>query len=323
MHSNSSKKYIADAANILDEWDISKPELLPKAKQKLLTALTLNPKSVQARIEMARYYIMVGDLSSAEQSLLEAKEIDIKNANTYVLMGHLYFLQDRKQDAQNALIQAETIGTKNPWLFMNKAAILNKEYKFDQAAILWHKALENSNGNAKVVKSALGELANHYQYKKDFAKATKLYNELITRYPNYAYGYGNRAQYKLCALDDKDGALIDAKKALSFFSFGHAKRTIAASKLLQWVHYKNNQKTIEAKQVWTEVNPVYINKPLSTVASTCSYNYQWKIFAEAFNKYYPVEKMTYQQKGDLAYFYYANDNLVRAQELQPETYNPE
>ncbi len=310
---NNSAEKVEQASDLLDNWVGNNNEVLLQARSLLEIALFLDNKSVPARIEMARYYIMRGDLKSAEKSLTEAKKLQPNNANVYVLFGHLYFLQKDNEKALQALEKAEKIGTDNPWLYMNKADVLNEQGKREEALSLQEKAINNSLATVKLKRNASLELATYYQIEKNnIAKAEKYYNLHVNTNPNYAKAYANRAVFYACEKHDFTKANNDINKALSLTKNADIKRRKG---VIHWLEWQSQYTTADpkAEETYKIAKQYLFDNIIVFVANSCFSNQSWRNFGNSAGQ--ALDKGIDFNPNDIARFYQSTQQYQKVKAL--------
>jgi Tfp pilus assembly protein PilF len=261
------------------------------ARLNLEDILKIYPRYAPAHREMARYYIIdgqinyqkgawkfsPGSLENAEKAIKKAVEIDPDFAEAYVLFGHLYRLMLRPQEAIAALKKAEKLTTSDPWLHNNWADLLMDDRKDDQAASHYEKVLSNPSANRKAKITAFEGLNSYYLNTNNLDKVDMLFKQRIQFDPDGAWGYGNYAQFLLCKKDDYEGAILRSKEALNIMDYGAARYWLSAALYRKWVQNVATGKTdignkalIEAQQVYPNLNIQGTNwatcLPMQTVA---------------------------------------------------------
>lgn len=242
-------KLVSQAREWLDEGN---DELLKKVSDNLHRVLRVNPKNVEARIEMARFHLRAGHidfrnfrhgaLGSAERELRWALDVQPDSADAYILLGHVFFLGYRAKDALAALEKAEAIGTGNPWLHLNWADALMDLKRWADAESRALMALPQHGAMVappkRVVRNAHQKLIEIYIKQRKFDAADKEHQALIALDPEEAFWHGNYAFFLLCIRGQPDAAIGEAEKALEIMDYGQARYVLAAARYAKWAELK-------------------------------------------------------------------------------------
>ena len=244
-------KLVSQARDWLDE-SSGQDELLKKAAGNLHRVLGVNPKNVEARIEMARFHLKSGHidfrnfrqgtLGNAERELQRALDVQPDSADAYILLGHVHFLGYRPKEALEALEKAEAIGTSNPWLHLNWADALMDLKRWAEAESRAQMALPQHGAMVappkRVVRNAHQKLVDIYVKQRKLDAADKEYQALIALDPGEAFWHGNYAHFLLCIRGQPDAAIGEAEKALEIMDYGQAQYVLAAARYAKWAELK-------------------------------------------------------------------------------------
>ncbi len=243
-------KLVSQAREWLDEGN---DELLNKVTDNLHRVLGVNPKNVEARIELARFHIRAGHidfrnfrhgaLRNAERELRSALDVQPDSADAYILLGHVHFLGYRPKEALEALEKAEAIGTGNPWLHLNWADALMDLKRWSEAESRAQMALPQHGAMVappkRVVRNAHQKLVEIYIKQRKLDAADKEYQALIALDPGEAFWHGNYAFFLLCIRGQPDAAIVEAEKALAIMNYGQARYVLAAARYAKWAELKH------------------------------------------------------------------------------------
>lgn len=240
--SATTQKHLERAELLMDSWE-GQGSGLEEAKAELDRALREAPRSANAYRLYAQYYLISGhlrgesfepgSLEAAEKALNTAVEIAPDYALAYVLQGHLYRLMGKPAQAKAALQKAEQLGTDDPWLHLNRAALLMQEDRQDEAVALYKKVLA-VNASPRTSSAAQLGLIVYYQRNNRLADADALYRKKIAADPTSAWLHGDYAGFLLCSRDNAEGAIVEAKKALDLMDYGVGRLTLAAALYRKW-----------------------------------------------------------------------------------------
>lgn len=307
---NQAHQQTKTASSLIDEWTPRHPEVLPKAFGLLQASLLLDKKHIPTYIELARYYIITGDMVSAKQNLDTAKSIDANNADVYVLLGHWYTLQKDYDEALRILDKAEQLGTNNPWLNANRATILDEQGHKDQAAALLLEVANSPNNTNKVKRYAYRYLGDYYWNSNDILNTEKFYNLYLPIAGDDASAYGNAARFYVCEKHDINKALELNEKALSLKKYRYALDTQEVAYWLEWAD-KYQQNPTKATDLLQKAQSYGSTNPLETVAVTCAYNQQWRNFSDIAIQAYQQRAIDLD-KEDIADYYWINWDKANA-----------
>lgn len=253
--------------------------ILEEARLELDVILARNPDFAPAHREYARYYIMAGHISgrnfvpgaleAADVSLRRAMEIDPNYAAAYVLGGHLYYLQGKPQQAKAALDRAEKLGSTDPWLYLNRADILENEGDLETAEAIYRQVLASGSTNAKVMESAYSGLIGYYRaYHRD-GDADRTYRELIAYAPDVAWSHGSYATFLLCRMDQPAAAVERFRIALDKMNYGIARAGLAAALYREWAFQAVEGESAVAAALLEEAQSIRPGDPVETYDSFC------------------------------------------------------
>jgi len=157
----TSQANYLEARSLLDSWQ-GELSFLSAAKEKLDLVVADDPDFLPARVELARYRIMLyasfrdpEQLNVALQLLQSCAQKDRTYAKPYVLMGHLYVLRRQFGESQQALERAEAIGTDDPWLNLNFADLYEQSGQPRQATTRALAALQSDALYPKTIAAAI------------------------------------------------------------------------------------------------------------------------------------------------------------------------
>ncbi len=285
---------VAKARAIIDSWS-GRGDALPEAHQLLSDALKHEPSFAPAFPEVARLLIISGgrvppfapethNLSSPADALLEVLKFEPDYADAYVLLGHVYTVQRRFEDAAQALRKAESIGTSIPWLALNKAALLVRDKKYDEALSLYQSVIDSGTRNRKARSAAFDEVADILRKMKQYPRAHTAYKRGIAYDPESAWKYGNYAEFLLYEWNDVDGSIDTSRKALKLMDYGAARFTLSAALYTKWAKLlKEGKSQAEVKSYYDEAASLYPYQP-HIVERTSKYE-NTRITAETLKAY--------------------------------------
>lgn len=244
-------KLVSEARHWLDDWS-GQRELLAKAAGNLERVLSVNPKNVEAHIEMARLHIRAGyinyrnfqpgALDKAHQELRRALNVKPDSADAYVLLGNVFYLGYSSREALKALEKAEAIGTDNPWLYLNWADALMDLNRWDEAESKLHKALAQYGTMAapptRVQRTVHEKLVQMYVQQRRLEDADKEYRKLIALDRAYAWARGNYATFLLFTRGMPDAAIAEAERTIEIRDYGMVRLTLAAAHYAKWAELK-------------------------------------------------------------------------------------
>ena len=222
-----------------------------RARANLETVLKSNRHNAAARIQMARYYVITGQIrersfrpGALEQAIWEltsALQADPKSADAYVLLGHVQQLRGYPWQAVADLEKAERLGGEtNPWLYLNWSDALvdlNKlteaEAKLKQAEAAF--AVRPPETRVRLVLHE--KFGGVYEALGRVGDAEKHYLAQIAVDPCSACAHATYANFLLFRRASPDAAIVEAEKARAIRS-DMARLTLAAARYAKWAELK-------------------------------------------------------------------------------------
>lgn len=266
--STGSKVDAGQIKNLLDTWQ-GDDEVLNQAKGMLDTILAKNPRDHRALIQLSRYYLMNGYISSATRSngrnrfrigryepgtleraekiLREALQIKAGDADCYVLLGNIFIEQQRLKEAREALVRAETIGTDNPWLHLNWAVLLRVIGDADKAADRCKNVLKSDTKEKKAIRAARALLIDYHEDRGEYKEVDNYYRQICKMNPPDAWTRGNYADFLRRDMGKFDEAIKYARESLSIMDYGVGRRILAFCLYAKWADLIINQKKPESE----------------------------------------------------------------------------
>jgi tetratricopeptide (TPR) repeat protein len=164
----------------------------------------------------------------------------------------------RFDDAESSLKKAEQIGTEIPWLDLNWADLLEKQGNLKEAANRYNKVIEKGTTNKKAYASALSGATSIYMLTGQYAKADQAYQRELAYEPDSAWSWGNYASFQLYLNEDVDGAIVNARKALSLMNYGMGRFILGSALYTKWAILKNkDENSTEADRYFKEARRIY------------------------------------------------------------------
>lgn len=254
--------------------------LLEQARQELDAILERNPDFAPAYREYARYCIMAGHISgknfvpgaleAADAALRRAMEIDPDYSPAYVLGGHLYYLQGKPLQAKAALDRAEELGSTDPWLYLNRADILENDGDLETAGAIYRRILAGGSANPKVMEAAFSGLIGYYRaYHRD-GEADRTYRELIAYAPDVAWSHGSYATFLLCRMNQPAEAVERFRIALAKMSYGIARVGLAAALYREWAFQAVEGEPAVAAALFEEAQSIEPGDPVEIYDRFCN-----------------------------------------------------
>lgn len=259
---------VARAREIIDLWR-GRSEDLPDAYELLSSALRSEPSFAPAFPEVARFLMIAGGrtlpftaaaqrITSPEDALIRVLKIEPDYADAYVLLGYVYTISRRYEEASQALRKAESIGTSIPWLSINKAALLVRDEKYQEALDLYQAVIDSGTRNRKARSAAFDQIADVLRQMKQFPRAHTAYRRAIAYDPESAWEKGNYAEFLLYDWKDVDGAIDQARQALKQMDYGAARFTLAAALYTKWAMLLRDGKSeVDVQSYYDEAASVY------------------------------------------------------------------
>ena len=166
------------------------------------TALKLDPQYVDALVECADAYYMIGDYKDAKYLLIQAVRIDPKNAKAHNNLGLLYKMEGNIADGQKEIMEA---------------SILDKKYLVNIAANVKFSIVEETDwvNDPTLQGDTFDNLGAKLQEQEEYSEAIPLHEKAVvlgTTYPAITY---NNLGNAFCKLGKYEKALYYFDKALA------------------------------------------------------------------------------------------------------------
>jgi tetratricopeptide (TPR) repeat protein len=153
-------------------------------------ALAVNPRLVQAHINLISLYSRAGRSDKAEQHYRAAVAINPNLADSHYNFGVLLVGQERYAEAAEAFLRAARLNPFHAEAHQNYAALIEGEGKLDEAAEHYRKAIENKPGY-RLAHFHLGRILVH---QGKLAEAVEQFHQTLTpedeETPRYLYALG-------------------------------------------------------------------------------------------------------------------------------------
>jgi len=232
---------VAEAHGLIDRSD------LQQAAGLLQSVLQANPSHVQARIEMARYYMSAGydgsqvdgrmlDLASLE--LTRALAVEPGNANVQVLFGKLHENRGRYQESLASLEKAKALGTRNPWLHVNFANTYAALGRWKESAESL-RTLDRERPRLDPVDNRMQLSIDRmwlviHGLEQDVTGMAADNQRLRSRATRPAEMRLEHARFLLAWRNDADAAIAEATAALESLPRGYPRDALALAQYVKW-----------------------------------------------------------------------------------------
>ncbi|WP_162250618.1 tetratricopeptide repeat protein [Lysobacter sp. Root604] len=266
------------ALGSLDAWEGDSQDL-SRARRALEDVLRRDPESAGGHRAIARYHIMRGYLSGeryepaaldmAERSLDKAIELAPEYADAYVLRGNLYYLMKRPAAARQALDKAEALGSRSPWLYLNRADLMQSEGRYDEATALYQSIADKKTASPKERGAAYGGLIGVHYRAGRYDEVDRAYQASLALMPKSAWEHGNYAAFLLCSKDDYEAAIAQYRQALALMSYGAAREGLQASLQRKWVAQVLEGSDQEALVTRSEMGAASGDRSTAVLADVC------------------------------------------------------
>ena len=154
----------------------------PEALQYAQRGVALDPGSVEGRVVLADLQVLLKNDEAALEAYREALAIDPQQKRVRLILATLYI---QKKDYEGAKGELTLLIEKDPdlviaYYYMGR---INLELRnFGEAEKFYQEALQRN----EAMEPALFDLGTLYQMRKEYAKATGVYRQLLGFYPNNA-----------------------------------------------------------------------------------------------------------------------------------------
>jgi Tfp pilus assembly protein PilF len=153
---------------------------LPDALKLFQEVLAVIPENVDARRNMAKVYLGMGNLEKAKQHLHECLQIDPKDIWSYVMLGNIYARNEINPDVATFYYdKCLELDPKDAMVMTNYATLMMEKGEFQKAEILFKKAL-----NIQDVPNAYYGLALLYRTAGQLEAARQVLETFFTRAVN-------------------------------------------------------------------------------------------------------------------------------------------
>jgi tetratricopeptide (TPR) repeat protein len=116
---------------------------LLKALKLFQEVLSVIPENVDARRNMARVYLDLGNMEKAKKYLFECLQVDPKDAWSTLMLGNIYARNENNLDVGAFFYdKCLEINPDDPMVFCNYAGLMIEKGEFQQAEILFKKAIK-------------------------------------------------------------------------------------------------------------------------------------------------------------------------------------
>ncbi len=150
-----------------------------KAEQSLISALNLNPEAYRARIELARIFLIRGDINAARNQAVKLSAISSKSPDLHVLWGDINILENKINKALTEYKKAMLLSSGETTYLLKLAACLHTLKKNHKAEIYFDLARDKK----KLSVDDLMQFADYYDHIKDYTRAEKILTKAIQREP--------------------------------------------------------------------------------------------------------------------------------------------
>ncbi|MFN7923236.1 MAG: tetratricopeptide repeat protein [Bryobacteraceae bacterium] len=153
-------------------------------------ALALDPKLVQAHVNLISLYGRLGDAARATEHYKAAIALDANASEAYYNYGVLCYQQGRRAEARTAFEKALSLDASSASAHTNLGALLQEQGQLDAAAAHFTKAIELDPGQ-RLARFNFGRiLANRRNYAAAIAQFEQIVNGDDDATPTYLYALG-------------------------------------------------------------------------------------------------------------------------------------
>jgi tetratricopeptide (TPR) repeat protein len=234
---------IAKSKALVESWqgDVGK---LESARSLLQEVLKVDPRSIEARILLARcelrFGFNIGDqyenaaIMRAQEWLDDAKNLAPGNGDIYVELANLDVIQGRLDRAADHLKKADELRADQANSLLVWGRLYQKMQRFDDAIAKFQGVLTVAGNNRFLATAAYEGLVACHVEKKNFDAAQAAYGRILQLNPTSAWVYGNYSKFLRIYLNDFDGAEANARRALEIMRYGDARQSLARSLYMKW-----------------------------------------------------------------------------------------
>ncbi|HMF56240.1 MAG TPA: tetratricopeptide repeat protein [Pyrinomonadaceae bacterium] len=220
-----------------------------EALAELNHAIELNPQRVESYLALARYYIKLSDTAKAEETFKKALSINEASTTAHLDFARFLVQMDRPDEAEREFRRAVEIDPADHKLRLTLASfyLINRQYAKAEDAYKALADLEADRPEGPAV------LADYYSSVGRFDDSVKIYQDILTKWPDY-----ERAHYRIGEIMLQRGDLVGAS-AQAQSVLKHNNRDMQALLLRARVRLQSGQ----AKQAIEDLKEVLKQEPTS------------------------------------------------------------
>jgi tetratricopeptide (TPR) repeat protein len=180
-----------------------------RAFAELNRAIELNPQRVESYLSLARFYIVTRQRDKAEETYKKAISLSPNSPLAHSEYGKFLVQSNRLGEAEGELNKAVEVGPtdRNARFVLASFYLVNRQLDKAEAAFKAMAALDADKPESQVV------LADFYSAVNRLDEAVKIYQDILTKSPDYIQGRYRLAEI-LLVRGDKTGAIAQVDEAL-------------------------------------------------------------------------------------------------------------
>jgi tetratricopeptide (TPR) repeat protein len=195
---------------------------LQEAKIVLERLIAKDPKFAAGYIELARIAMKSNwspqGLHQAETLLLSALQLQPDSVNAKILLGYVYAHQDHYSKAEALFAEAARSDTRNLWLWTNWGELLEMQNKTAQAMVKYREAISrpmNHDGHDRARRQAYVRLLAILGQRKDIDGMELLYKQRIAEFGPGSCFSADYSRFLLDVRGDTQASIDLSRRALN------------------------------------------------------------------------------------------------------------
>ena len=181
-----------------------------KAFAELNRAIELNPNRIESYLSMARFYIVTKESNKAEELYRKAISIDGNSPLAHSEYGKFLVQQNRQQEAEAELLKSVEVGPsdRNARFVLASFYLVNRQLDKAENEFKALAALDQDKPESQMV------LADFYSAVNRVDDSIRIYQDILSKSPDFLQGRYRLAEILLTNKHDADGATNQISEVL-------------------------------------------------------------------------------------------------------------